>query len=132
MGPLIRHESYQLQLLYDLFFSTVPSRIADILLWKLAHNGLFTIDFSYKFLNFDGLRCPFQNTVSKTPSPKKAKVFLLLAAKNRLYIGEVLAGKGWNISTSCCFCGTNFESINHLFFSCSFVRSILSRPKSET
>ena len=127
--PLSSFDTQRLYLLYGFFASIMLSRIADIPVWKLVHNGCSTVDFFYSFLNFGGLRCPYHNVIWMTPSPEKVKVFLQLADKNKLHIDEILNRKRGSISTGCSLYGANIESINHLILICSFVRSFWTAIK---
>ena len=49
--------------------------------------------------------------------PMKLKVFLWLAAQDRLQIGVELKKKGWKDNARCSLCG-NSETMDHIFFGC--------------
>jgi hypothetical protein len=57
----------------------------------------------------------------------KIKIFLWLAADNRILTWEVLNKKGWEGPGICILCKHNTEDINHLFVHCSFSKTVWSR-----
>ena len=81
----------------------IPSRIADVPMQKLTQNGMFTMGSFYRFLNFSGLRCPYTKSIWKAPMPERVKVFLWPTSKNKLYAGEVLVKKRWNVTAGCSY-----------------------------
>ena len=73
----------------------------------------YIVDSYYRFLDSGGLVCSYYKLIWKAAMLEKVKEFLFIL-KNKLYIGEVLAKKGWAVSTCCDLYGYNVESISHL------------------
>ena len=108
-GPLTELQANQLPSLPVSLAPLRPSHIADVPVWKLTQNELFSIGFFYKFFNCGGLNCPFAKVLWRICAPEKVEIFLWLATRNKLHTCEVLTKKGWNVSNGCALYGSNMK-----------------------
>lgn len=76
-NPLSRVEMTKLEALPCLVAPIRPSYTVNVPVWKLFQSSMFSVDF-YKFLNFNGMRCPFSKCIWRHQQRKKVKVFLWL------------------------------------------------------
>ncbi|XP_073105237.1 uncharacterized protein [Elaeis guineensis] len=123
-GPLSLGQLKQLDVLRSSLTSVKPSRVLDTPTWKLNRNGVFTVKSYHNFMDNGGLICPFSKGIWRSAIPKKIRIFLWLALRNRLHTGEIFNKKGWHVSAGCALCGQREETINHLLLTCPFTRSI--------
>lgn len=70
-----------MQSLLGILASLRPSWIADVPIWKLKQNGLFSIESFYSFTNFGDLRCPYYKIIWKVAILEKVKSFSLVISK---------------------------------------------------
>ncbi|XP_039126955.1 uncharacterized protein LOC120263117 [Dioscorea cayenensis subsp. rotundata] len=94
--------------------------------WTLTGNGSFSVKSFYNFLNDGGLRCPVADFFWRQLCPKKINIFNWLAWKNKILSLENLARRCCNRlpTATCVLCHANLESVDHLFFQCSFARQV--------
>jgi len=57
----------------------------------------------------------------------KIKLFIRLAAENKILTWENLQNRGWEGPNRCHLCFQDNENINHLFIHCSFTKSVWER-----
>jgi zinc-binding in reverse transcriptase len=74
----------------------------------------------YTFLYFGGIHTLTSHLVWSLKISLKHKLFLWLTLHNKILTKDNLRKKGWLGDVTCSFC-TNSESVNHLFFTYSFI-----------
>jgi hypothetical protein len=57
----------------------------------------------------------------------KIKLFIWLAAENKILTWDNLQQRGWEGPSRCHLCKQDTENINHLFIHCSFTKSVWER-----
>ncbi len=92
----------------------------DTITWRWSERGCFTVRSAYLFLMFDGVEDCRIPHLWRIKIPPKLKVFLWLAARNRLLTADQLTKRGWVGPSMCCMCGGDSETLEHLFFICPF------------
>jgi ribonuclease HI len=60
----------------------------------------------------------------------KIKLFIWLAAENKILTWDILQQKGWEGPSRCQLCKHNTEDINHLFIQCTFTKLVWERIKT--
>ena len=68
--------------------------------------------------------CWWYNKLWSWNIPQKLKCVFWLLMKNKLLTCKILLNKGWNGPSCCSMCKRNSDSIDHIFISCSFSRSV--------
>ncbi len=58
--------------------------------------------------------------------PPKVKIFLWLAARNKLLTSDNLAKRGWIEPSMCHLCGRATKNLEHIFFQCAFAVQVWS------
>jgi hypothetical protein len=54
----------------------------------------------------------------------KKKLFIWLAAENKILTWQVLQGKGWQGPGRCPLCKSEIENVDHLFVHCRFIQTV--------
>lgn len=93
------------------FFTTAD----DSILWMPSRSNEFTVNSYCKMLNDGRLRSAFQKGIWKCAVPLKVKIFAWLAIKDKILSRKNLAKRGWSGPLKCENCGSNMESVTHLF-----------------
>jgi len=93
--------------------------------WKLNVNGKFSVDSMYRALVHTEMPVDNNNKIWKMKVPLKNKIFAWYLHKGIVLTKDNLAKQNWHGNQQCVFCRHN-ETIKHLFFQCSFTRSIWS------
>ncbi len=125
--PLSCVEHEELLLLRALVSNRLLSGASDSLLWRWNTSDLFSTRNAYLFLACSGVRdckIPF---IWKAKVPLRVKVFMWLAARNRILTADILARRGWPGPSICVFCSCSEENLEHLLFSCSFASALWQR-----
>ena len=94
--------------------------------WTLCQNGKFTVESMYRALS--QLEVPIDENNKKIWKMKmalKLKVFTWYLRRGVILTKDNLVKRNWHGNTKCVFCPLD-ETIKHLFFECSFARSIWS------
>ncbi len=92
----------------------------DVPRWRWSRIGNFTPRNAYLWLASDGvLDCRIKHLWA-IRAPNKVKIFLWLAARNRIPTVDLLAKRGWVGPSICCMCGRDSETLEHLLFRCAF------------
>ena len=99
------------------------THLEDKLSWRWDPQGKFTVKSLYQFLNFRGVKPRNAMLWWKIPIPLKIRIFMWLTSKNRILTTDNLIKRGWQGCDKCQFCDQP-ETINHLFFTCSFTKQI--------
>ncbi len=112
----------ELQVLRALVANLSLSNTNDSLSWRWSTSGSFSVKSAYSFLGFDGLvDCKILH-LWRIKIPLNIKIFLWLAARNKLLTAVRLAKRGWRGPSICCLCCAGDEDLPHLFFNCIFAR----------
>lgn len=96
--------------------------------WTCVSNGAFTSSSAYEILcssqtSYDDV---FRNFWCKNP-PLKVVAFAWKVLRRRIPTKDQLARRingGQNLNLSCCLCNIEPESVDHLFFRCSFLHKV--------
>nr|CAD1844261.1 unnamed protein product [Ananas comosus var. bracteatus] len=91
--------------------------------WSL--NGRFTMKSTYSMLNDGGLKDGRSSKIWRIRIPLKVKVFNWIVLKKRPLTANNLLKRGWIGNTVCVLCGTEEETIDHLFVQCVFSRFLM-------
>ncbi len=110
-------------------FTTLISSIQlttepDGVRWRWDRGGRFSARSAYNFLVFDAVDDNRVKHLWSIKIPPKVKIFLWIAARNRLLTADNLAKRGWIGPSVCCLCGRASENLEHLFFQCSFASHV--------
>ena len=96
----------------------------DCITWRLTHNGVYSVSSAWNFIQTHHSKVPwFRILWGQMHIPRHSFICWLamkkrLATKNRLLKWRLVN------DASCCFCGYNEESLNHLFFDCCFTTDV--------
>lgn len=88
---------------------------------------MFSVQGAYDFLIFEGVNDCKINYLWKLKIPLRVKVFLWLAARNRILIADNFARKGWYGLSLCVLCSADVETLEHILFSCTYARTVWNR-----
>jgi ribonuclease HI len=106
----------------------------DELMWTGGDtSGSLTVKNAYlALLSTQGLTSlgGWRQTVWKWDIQLKIKLFIWLAAENKILTWDNLQQKGWEGPSRCQLCKQETENINHLFIHCSFTKSVWERIKT--
>ena len=98
---------------------------ADVFRWNLNVNGKFSVSSMYNALIQPEFPVDNNKKIWKMKIPLRTKVFTWYLRRGVILTKDNLAKRNWQGSKKCVFCHHD-ESIKHLFFQCSFARSIWS------
>ena len=93
--------------------------------WNLCGNGKFSVDSMYRALVHSDIPVDDNKKIWLMKIPLKIKVFAWYIRRGVILTKDNLVRRNWHGSTKCMFCSEQ-ETIKHLFFECSFARSIWS------
>jgi hypothetical protein len=94
----------------------------DTFKWGLTTSGIFSVKSMYNDL-INGHTVYLKKYIWKIKAPLKIRIFLWFLHKEVILTKDNLCKRGWHGSSKCCFCDQD-ETIQHLFFSCPFVKII--------
>nr|CAD1817778.1 unnamed protein product [Ananas comosus var. bracteatus] len=97
----------------------------DIVYWRWNPDGRFTVSSTYAMLSDGGTRNARANDIWRLRIPLKVKVFYWLVLKKKILTMDNLVKRGWTGNTSCVLCGSEIETIDHLFTQCVFFRFLM-------
>ncbi len=97
---------------------------SDVVNWKWTSSGRFSVSSAYSFLIFDGVEDRSTQLFWPLKIPLSIKIFLWLAARNRLLTADQLLRRGWLGPSVCFLCMANAERIDHILFDCPFATSL--------
>lgn len=100
-----------------------PNNYDDVFLWKSDPKGEFTVSSAYKN-TFSQIRNPFWSKVWNNILIPKVNMFFWLASHNSILTIDNLIRRGLKFPNRCELCQKEGESVDHLFFHCSFTREI--------
>ncbi len=98
----------------------------DNIVWRWDKDGRFSVRSAYNFIVFDGVDDNTVRHLWRIKIPPKVKLFLWLATRNRIMTADNLTRRGWVGPSMCCLCGSASETLEHLFFTCSFASEVWS------
>ncbi|OAY77330.1 Serine/threonine-protein kinase STY46 [Ananas comosus] len=82
---------------------------------RWSPDGKFTVKSAYSMLNDGGLRDGRSSKIWRIRVPLKVKVFSWIVLKKRPLTADNLLKRGWTGNTVCVLCGTEEETVDHLF-----------------
>lgn len=94
------------------------------LVWKGSPSGSFSIKSAWDSLRPRAASVFWHKLVWHRKAIPRHAFILWLATLGRLPTKDVLSKHGMSVDLTCILCGQEEESLNHLFFSCSFSSSI--------
>lgn len=115
--------------------SSIPSMmrpnelIEDRIEWKPGVNGEFSTSTAWEAIRIKKSRVPWFNIVWFSKKIPKHSFILWLAVQNRLSTQQRLLSWGFINTMKCGLCGANVEDMDHLFFLCSFSKSVWAEVK---
>lgn len=77
----------------------------------------------YSWLEYGGFLNSDYKSIWNAKIPLKVRIFLWLAKQNRILTRDNLNKRGWTGPLNCVFC-QEYESVDHLFTSCSVANQI--------
>jgi hypothetical protein len=96
--------------------------IRDSFRWDLTANGLFYVQSLYQAILNNGM-VRDNKDLWKLKIPLKIKVFMWYLKRGVTLTKDNLAKRNWPGNQTCCFC-SRLETINHLFFRCTYASFI--------
>jgi hypothetical protein len=90
--------------------------------WKLTSSGAFTVKSMYLDL-LDGHTIFLKKYIWKIKVPLKIRIFMWFLHKKVILTKDNLKKRNWQGCSKCCFCDQD-ETIQHLFFSCPFIKMV--------
>ncbi len=106
---------------FRLFISSITQSPGPYsVFWRWDRHGCFSTRSASYFLVFDGVDDNRVRHLWRIRIPPKVKLFLWLAARNRIMTADTLSKCGWIGPSMCCLCGLASENLEHLFFLCSY------------
>lgn len=94
----------------------------DVVIWK-SGNQEYTTSRGYDLLDITGKTSESWSLLWKQKVPPKVKLFRWYALHNALPTLSFLKCRGLVIDTTCKWCQTQTEDMNHLFWSCTLAKS---------
>ena len=89
----------------------------DAIIWKLEHNGRYSVRSLYAMINFRGITPMHIPKVWQLHVPPNIHIFLWLLAQDKLIVRRNLSKRQHLDDLSCLFCCER-ETSDHLFFDC--------------
>ncbi len=100
---------------------------SDAIVWRWNCNGRFSARSAYNFLVFDGVDDRRITQLWTAKIPLRIKIFIWLAARNRVLTADRLVKRGWAGPSICLLCCHDEECLEHLLFRCSYARAVWGR-----
>ncbi|KAI4385947.1 hypothetical protein MLD38_003931 [Melastoma candidum] len=104
--------------------SDYPGEGTDLLIWLRNKKGAFSIKSAWDLLRTKGQRVIWSTWVWSKDIPPRCSFLVWLIAKGKLRTAHFWHQKGLWSSAECVLCQHEVETVDHLFFQCSFVRSV--------
>jgi hypothetical protein len=96
-----------------------PSRVVDDgLWWSLKNSGIFDVRSRYSSLRESPLSIFPWKCIWRTKAPRRACFFVWTAAWQKILTCENLRKRGYSITSWCCMCCCNGETVEHLLLHC--------------
>lgn len=115
--PLNLMEQEEIHRLEAIVCSTsLLSDTEDSVTWRWESSGRFSARSAYDFLTFSGVVANKLPQLWKIKAPLRIKIFIWLAARNRILTAEILARRGWQGPSICVLYHNNEENLEHLLF----------------
>ncbi len=114
----------EVALLNNVVSSISLATSADAIYWRWNSKGCFSTRCEYNFLVFDVVDDSRIPHLWNLKIPRRTKIFLWLAARNRVLTADLLVKRGWPGPTICLLCSRDEECLEHLLFGCPFARSV--------
>lgn len=96
----------------------------DSTIWWWNNNGRFSVRSANNFLIYDGVKDCKIFYLWKLKVPLKIKLFMWLAARNRVLIADTPAKRGWYSPSIRVLCSTNEDNLEDIFFCCTYAISM--------
>ncbi len=118
LSPLSSQDLEEFLRLNDLASSWEITNSPDTIYWR------WHISSHFSFLIDSGVKDDLFSFVWKSKVPLRVKLFLWLAAKNRILTADNLAKRGWIGPSICVLCGDNQENLHHLLLDCRYTKAL--------
>jgi hypothetical protein len=102
--------------------SVTLSDTSDIVLWKWNASKKFSVKSVYDHLTSDDSSLNYKR-IWKAKIPEKIKVFMWLVEQGAILTKDNMVKRRWQGNHGCLFCG-DFESVNHLLFTCPIAKVV--------
>ncbi|XP_058217275.1 uncharacterized protein LOC131328341 [Rhododendron vialii] len=96
----------------------------DEVIWAISSTGHYNTKHTWEALRNRGEKVQWASLVWFSRSVSKWSFILWLACLRRLSTKERLRHRGLTIDSVCVLCSQRDETLQHLFFACSYFRSI--------
>ncbi|XP_020086093.1 uncharacterized protein LOC109708688 [Ananas comosus] len=96
----------------------------DSISWRWHADGRFQVRRAYNFLIYDGVNTNYIPCLWTIKIPLRVKIFMWLAARNKILTADTLAKRGWVGPSICTLCSRSGESLQHIFFYCSYSTTV--------
>nr|CAD1841608.1 unnamed protein product [Ananas comosus var. bracteatus] len=115
-----------IEALKEKIFTFGTQQGTDSVYWRWTSDGRFSVRSTYTMLNNGGTRDYRTFDIWRLRIPLKVKVFCWLVLRKRLPTIDNLLKRGWTGNTSCVLCGSELETLDHLFTQCALVRFLMA------
>jgi hypothetical protein len=97
------------------------SNVPDVVLWRFTKNAKFSTKSVYEYLERD-LSGADNKLIWKAKLPLKIQIFMWQVFRDAIPTRYNMKKRNWQGNPVCSFCN-QVETLEHLFFSCSFAKS---------
>ncbi|KAG6705367.1 hypothetical protein I3842_07G176000 [Carya illinoinensis] len=110
---------------YSLIYAIRPNRqLEDVMWWKLAAKGSFTVRSFYKALTMEPNAQFLGKKIWRHKAPPKVSFFVWTASLGRILTIDNLRKRRIIITEWCCMCKGGGESVDHLLLHCDTVGTL--------
>lgn len=94
--------------------------IDDQLVWKASNSSTLSEKEAYCFLNSSGPACYWGKLIWTKSVPPLKSFLLWRLLHNKVPSDDQLWSRGCYVVSMCSLCGSNYETTDHVFFSCAY------------
>ncbi|XP_058776647.1 uncharacterized protein LOC131650967 [Vicia villosa] len=92
----------------------------DLLVWKPATDGILTLKLAYDFISSKSSVIDWGKRIWNKLIPSSYSLLLWRLLHNKVPTDDNMAVRGFYLPSLCNLCGIMGETVEHLFFNCSF------------
>jgi len=96
----------------------------DKITWTLENSGEYSAKSAYEVQFAGQITSNYPVLIWKIWAPPKCKFFVWLLLQDRPWTAARLQLRGWKNNYFCALCERNQETAQHLFFECTYSRSV--------